>query len=364
MMNTMKLCMAAVLLLPSALPAQDIVRTIAGNGMEEIGPTGKAMETRVGSPFGVEVGPDGALYICEVANHRILRLDMSTQGLSVVAGTGEQGYSGDGGLATNATLNQPYEIRFAANGDIYFVEMKNHIVRKIDVASGTISTVAGNGKKGNSGDGGPATEAQLSDPHSIALREDSLFIADIGNHRIRRIDLASGKIESIAGNNQPQLPVDGKHARGQPVHGPRALYLKGDTLWVALRNGHSIWRLDLPNDIWHHVAGTGKRGFAGNGGDAKRAMFDGPKGIALGPNGNIFVADTENQSIREIDSRTGVISMLAGSGPAAKGYNGDNRLAEGCWFNRPHGICVAKDGTVYIGDSGNHRVRAIHRQAD
>lgn len=362
MKNAPKILMVVILLVSAKLPAQTMIKTVAGNGTKAISPITSPLESSVGSPFGVEIAADGSLYICEVANHRILRLDLSTNHLAVVAGTGEQGYSGDGGIALKARLNQPYEIRFASNGDIYFVEMKNHIVRKISVATGIISTVAGTGKKGDSGDGGPATEARLNNPHSIALNDRSLFIADIGNHRIRRIDLASGKIESIAGTNARQLPVDGKHAWGQPVFSPRALFLQGESLWVALRNGHSIWRLDLPNDIWHHVAGTGKQGFTGDGGDAKHATFDGPKGIAIGPAGDIFVADTENQAIRVIDSKTRVISTLAGSGAAAKGFQGDNGLANHCWLNRPHGICIATDGTVYIGDSGNHRVRAVREK--
>ena len=146
--------------------------------------------------------------------------------------------------------------------------------------------------------------------------------------------------------------------------GPRALFLQNDSLWVALREGHSVWRLDLSNDVWRHVAGTGKKGYSGDGGDAKQAAFDGPKGIAVGPAEKVYVVDTENQAIRIIDLKFGTISTLAGSGPAAKGFRGDGGLARRSQLNRPHGICAANDGTVYFGDNENHRVRSVHEWRD
>src|SRR5439155_17934355 len=139
----------------------------------------------VGDPFGVEIGPDGALYICEVRNHRVLRLDLKSGELTTVAGSGVKGYAGDGGPATKAQLNEPYEVRFDRAGNMLFVEMQNHIIRQVDGKTGIVSTVAGTGAKGYSGDGGPATAAQLNAPHSIAHdAADNLYIAEIANHRI------------------------------------------------------------------------------------------------------------------------------------------------------------------------------------
>jgi len=344
-----------------AIGTEPVIRTIAGTGaIENNGNGGDAAEINVSNPFGVEFGPDGGLYICEVGNHRLLRLDLKTQKITTIAGIGKPGFSGDGGLATAAMLNEPYEVRFAKNGDIYFVEMKNHLVRKIDAKSGVISTVAGDGQQGFQGDGGPATAARFSRPHSIALdNRGGLFIADIGNHRIRRVDLKTGVIETVAGNGESKLPRDGETAKGNPVIGPRALFFHEGNLWVALREGHSLWRIDLSDaadSVWKHVAGVGTKGYSGDGEAAAKATFNGPKGVAIGPNGNIYIVDTENQAIRRID-REGVIHTIAGNGK--KGGAGDNGPANKAELARPHGVCVSADGEVVIGDSLNHRVRVV-----
>jgi len=276
------------------------IQTVAGTGQSKNnGSQGPASKINVAQPFGVELGPDGALYITEVGNHRVLRLDLNAQSITTVAGTGRKGYSGDGGPATKAGLNEPYEVRFDKEGNMYFVEMQNHVVRRVAAKTGRISTVAGTGKRGYSGDGGPATKATFNRPHSIALDAvGGLYIADIGNHRIRRVDLETGIVESIAGSEERRLPKDGQVAKGNPILGPRALFIDGNTMWVALREGHSVWKLDLKKGTLHHVAGTGKKSFSGDGGPAKHATFNGPKGIAVGPDGTVYVVDTENQAIR------------------------------------------------------------------
>lgn len=338
-----------------------IITTVAGNGQpENNGDRGPATEMAVGDPFGVEIGPDGALYITEVRNHRVRRLDLSSGQLTTVAGFGEKGYAGDGGPATGALLNEPYEVRFDGAGNMFFVEMQNHVVRKVEAATGVISTVAGNGQAGFSGDGGPAVKAMLRQPHSIALDDkQGLYIADIGNHRIRRVDLNTGLIESIAGSDERKLPIDGQLARGNPMLGPRALYFQEGQLWIALREGHSVWRLDLASGRLAHVAGKGQRGYAGDGRSAKEALFDGPKGIAIGPRGEVVVVDTENHALRVIDSSSGAITTLAGLGPERGGYVGDGGPAAEARLDRPHGVCVGRDGAVYVGDTLNHRVRRI-----
>jgi streptogramin lyase len=341
--------------------AAQTIDTIAGTGQPaNNGDAGPATKTNINQPFGVEIGPDGALYICEVGHHRVRRLDLKSGELTTVAGNGTKGYSGDGGPATKAQLNEPYEVRFDKSGNMLFVEMQNHLVRKVDAKTGTISTIAGTGKAGFGGDGGPATKAQFSSPHSIALDDDgNLYIADIANHRIRRVDAKSGIVSTIAGNGEKKPPTDGETAAGKPLIGPRALFFQEDTLWIALREGHSIWRLNLGNGVLHHVAGTGKKGYSGDGGQLPAATFDGPKGIALDENGNIFVVDTENHAIRKLDNESGMISTLAGVGPQNKGGTGDGGPATMATMSRPHGICVGPDGAVYIGDTDNHRVRRV-----
>ena len=215
--------------------------------------------------------------------------------------------------AVDAELNEPYEVRFDHDGNMYIVEMKNHIVRRVDRKSKKISTVAGIGRPGFTGDGGLAVKAKFSQPHSIAIdRRGAVYVADIGNHRIRRIDPKTGIVESIAGNSKRTPPRDGQVARGNPILGPRALFIDGDTLWIALREGHSVWRMELVDGILHHVAGTGQAGYSGDGGPAIEAKFNGPKGIAVESNREVFVTDSGNNVIRRIDLRSGLIATVAG----------------------------------------------------
>jgi streptogramin lyase len=343
------------------LAAAANITTVAGTGSTAAnGDAGEALEINLSQPFGVEIGPGGALYITEVGNHRVWRLEPQTNRLTVVAGNGRKGYSGDGGPATKAELNEPYEVRFDAAGHMYFVEMQNHLVRRVDAPSGVISTVAGTGQAGFGGDGGPAIKAQFRQPHSIALDgRGGLYIADIGNHRIRRVDLNTGLVDTVAGTGERKLPQEGGEVRGTPVLGPRALFIDGRTMWVALREGHSVWHFSLDEGKWHHTAGTGERGFSGDGGAARAAKFDGPKGVAVGPDRHVYVADTENQAIRRIDIVAGRITTVAGAGPQANGFGGDGGPATQGKMARPHGICVAPDGRLYIGDTLNHRVRRV-----
>jgi DNA-binding beta-propeller fold protein YncE len=359
----MKRLLLLLLLLCSCttvVAGDSVIDRVAGTGApKNNGNAGPASTINIGQPFGVEIGPDQALYITEVQNHRVLRLDLAKQELTTVAGCGRRGYSGDGGPATAAELNEPYEVRFDLDGNMFIVEMKNHIVRRVDGRTKVISTVAGTGRQGFGGDGGPAIQATLSQPHSIAInREGALYIADIGNHRIRRVDPKTGIIESIAGNSERTLPKDGQVARGNSMPGPRALFVDGNTLWIALREGHSVWRMDLGDGILHHVAGTGRGGFAGDGGPAIDAKLNGPKGIAALANRHVFVTDAGNNVIRRIDLGSGAITTVAGdksqrSQPSNSGAAVSGRL------NQPHGVCVAPDGTIFIGDTLNHRILCV-----
>jgi sugar lactone lactonase YvrE len=339
------------------------VETIAGNGATGDVPAGEspALEVPVDLPFGVECGPDGGIYITAIGQHRVMRLDPRTGRLSSVAGSGRKGYAGDGGPATEALLHEPYEVRFDADGHyMYFVEMKNHLVRRVDLHTGLISTVAGAPSPGFAGDGGQALAARFRDPHSIALDDrGQLYIADIGNHRIRAIDLATGTIRTLAGNGERQLPSDGELAAEQPIFGPRALHVVGRNLWIALREGNSIWRIDLDTGRIHHVAGSGKSGYSGDGADPKTATFNGPKGIVATADDVLYIVDTENQVIRRLDTRQPELSTIAGRGPKHRGFAVSKGPALEAEFDRPHGIGITPDGRLLIGDTNNHRVRLL-----
>ena len=335
------------------------VVTVAGTGEKAYEPDNSiATKTPVGEPYGIAKGPDGCLYICEIANHVVRKLDETTGKLTLVAGNGTQGYSGDGGLATKAQLNEPYEVRFDKAGNIYFVEMKNNLVRKVDAKTGIISTVAGTGKQGFSGDGGPATKATFNRPHSITLDHDGqLYICDIGNHRVRVVDLESGIVSTFAGTGERKPTPDGAVIAGTPLNGPRALDFDGKhSLYLALREGNAVYRIDLKSKTLHHLAGTGKKGFTGNGGPAKKATLSGPKGIALGPNGDVYLADTESHTVRVIRAATGFLDVVVGDGKRGDGPDGSPLK---CRTARLHGVFVDTAGRVYIGDSENHRVRVL-----
>ena len=345
-----------VFLLSGAVSAGE-VETVAGTGVEErSGDGGLAVEAGVGGPFGVVVGPDGAVYVCEIAGHVVRRIDLESGGIETVVGTGEPGYSGDGGRAREAKVEEPYEVRFDANGHMFFVDMTQNVVRRVDAETGIITTVAGSGESGFSGDGGLAVEAKLNRPHSICLDgEGNLYICDIGNHRVRVVDLETGVIDTFAGTGEKKPTPDGAAIEGTPLNGPRALDFDGDhSLYLALREGNAVYRIDLESRMLHHLAGTGTSGYSGDGGDATEAELSGPKGIALGPGGDVYLADTESHTIRVIRKATGTIETLVGDGTLGDGPDGD---ALKCRLARPHGVFVDGVGRVYIGDSSNHKVR-------
>ncbi len=340
------------------------IETVAGNGKSGAFAKGDALACPVDQPFGVEQGPDGAWYITSVGQHQVLRYEPASGTISVVAGSGKKGFAGDGGPAAKADLNEPYEVRFDDDANMYFVEMQNHAVRRVDARTGTITTIAGTGQRGCSGDGGPATSATLADPHSIALDSTGkLFIADISNHRIREVDLESGTIRTLAGTGEPRMPADGDPAATSPFFGPRALAVTGRKLWVALREGNSVWRIDLDSGTLRHIAGSGETGHSGDGGDPRLARFNGPKGIAVTGDEVAYVVDTENQVIRKIDAKRNTIATIAGLGPSDRGFAVEKGLAALAKFDRPHGIGLGASGELFIGDTNNHRVRRLFQSS-
>jgi streptogramin lyase len=258
-------------------------------------------------------------------------------------------------------MNLPHEIRFDPAGNLYIVDMQNHAVRKVDLSTMQITTIAGTGKPGYSGDGGPATQAQFKQPHSIQFGpEGDLYICDIGNHVIRRIDMKTQIVSTYAGTGVPGPTPDGAPIVGTPLKGPRSIDFdaRGD-LWLATREGNQVFRIDTKAGRYVHVAGTGQSGFEGNGGPAKAAALKGPKGIAIDSQGNAWLADTESNSVRMIDAKTGNLQLMAGTGTEGDGPVGDPLQ---CKLARLHGIFVDRDGSILIGDSQAHRIRRLYRQ--
>lgn len=344
---------AASLTLPAAT-----IRTVAGTGAKGFSRNGgPAIAAQLDNPFGVVRGPDGAIWFCEYGSHTVRRIAKDGT-LTTVVGTGKPGYSGDGGPATAATLNQPHEIRFDLEGNLFIVDMQNHAVRRWDAKTKILTTFAGNGHPGYSGDGGPAAKAQFKQPHSIQFAPNGdLYVCDVGNHAIRRIDMETGLIETFAGTGKAGPTPDGSPIKGTPLNGPRSLdFDRKGNLWLATREGNQVFKFDRRTGKIEHVAGTGKKGFTGNGGPAKEATLSGPKGIAVAVNGDVYLVDTESHSIRRIQVDTGILDLVVGTGVAGDGPDGDPLT---CKLARPHGIHVETDGTILIGDSETHRVRML-----
>jgi len=336
------------------------IQTIAGNGKKGFnGDGGQATEAKLDNPFGVIRGPDGCIWFCEYSGQRIRRIRQDGI-IETMAGNGSKGYEGDGGPASKASFNLPHEIRFDKAGNLYVVDMMNHAVRKIDAKTGIISTLAGTGRMGYSGDGGPASKAEFKQPHSIQFGPDGqLYVCDIGNHVIRRIDMQTGVITTFAGTGKPGVTIDGAAIAGTPINGPRSIdFDRQGNLWLATREGNQVFKMDLKAGRIHHMAGTGKSGFQGNGGPAKEAMLKGPKGIAIDNDDNVWLADTESHSVRMIDAKTGNLELVAGTGTLGDGPDGDPLK---CNLARLHGIFVDSDGSILIGDSEAHKVRVLRR---
>ncbi|HEU4721436.1 MAG TPA: hypothetical protein VFS59_08740 [Gemmatimonadaceae bacterium] len=315
-------------------------------------------DREINDPYGLAIGPDGALYFCDLGNQRIRRIDLATRRVVTVAGDGRKAYRGDGAAAVDASLSMPHEIQFDAAGHLYIVERDNHVVRKVDATTRVVSTLAGTGTPGFSGDGGPAHRAQLRSPHSVVVDapRGRLLVCDIGNQRIRAVDLGTGVIDTIGGTGERAPTPDGAPLAGTPLNGPRAIALDdAGTIYLALREGNAIYRVDPRTLTLHHVAGTGTQGYAGDGGPARVATFAGPKGLAWARDA-LFVADTENHVIRRIDLRTNVVTTVLGTGRRGDGPEPDPLR---CALARPHGVLVDARGALYVGDSEAHRIRVL-----
>jgi len=348
-----------------------IMQTAAGTGVKGFaGDGGPAVKALLNQPFHCDVDNKGNLYIAEAENHCIRKVDLKTGVIATVAGNGKKGYTGDGGPASSATFNEPYAVVVDGQNNLYVVDRLNAVVRKVDAKTGVVSTIAGTGQKGYSGDGGPGTKAMLKEPNDCILdAKGGLLIADVGDWRIRRLDLATGTISTFAGVGRPSTFKfkaktkidratigDGGPASKAIIVGARAVCVdgKGNT-YICEREGSSIRKVDAAGIITT-IGGSGDWGDSGDGGDAKNATFKGPKGIRCDKNGHIYIVDTENHSLRKIDARTNVVTTVAGG---KKGTGGDGGPAPQAGMDRPHGCVIDFAGILYIADSNNNRVRKV-----
>lgn len=338
------------------------VSTFAGTGVAgyqlEEGQGILASRSEVNNPYGVVVGPDEALYFCEVDEGRTRRIDLASGLMTTFAGDGQALYRGDGVTARNASFSAPHEIRFDSAGNLFVVERDAHVVRRIDAQTKLVSTVAGTGVRGFSGDGGLAVEARLSSPHSIAFDASGrLLICDIGNGRVRSVDMHSGLITTLSGTGERAPTPDTGPLEGTPLRGPRSLDTDDQgNAYLVLREGNAVYQMNLEAQSLRRIAGTGNRGYEGDGGPALDANFNGPKGIAYSrQDHSLYIVDTENHAIRRLDLASGVVDTVLGTGRRGDGPDGDPLS---CSLNRPHGVFVHR-GLVYVTDSESHRIRLI-----
>jgi sugar lactone lactonase YvrE len=301
-------------------------------------------------PFGMDF-LNGELVLTEFGGHRVLKVDAAGK-VTTLAGAGKPGAAD--GAGDKAAFNAPHNLVVAPDGTIYVADTSNHRVRKLDPKTGTVTTIAGS-TKGYAGDGGPAKDAKFDQAYHVALdaAAKNLYVCDLGNRRIRKIDLATNVITTVAGNGKKGVPADGSVATESPLVDPRAMTLdKAGRLWILERGGHAL-RVVEDGKI-RTVAGTGEKGSGGDGGPALKAKMDGPKFLWIDPAGDVLIADTENHIIRKYVVKDGTMVRVAGTGK--KGKDGVPGQAAAVQLSRPHGVAIGPDGTMYISDSDNGRL--------
>lgn len=323
----------------------------------------RAENASVTEPFGTAFDPDGTIFFVELSGGRVRKIG-SDGILHTIAGTGRKAFGGDGGAALNAEFNGMHSLAIARNGDVIVADTWNNRVRRIDRGAGTIKTIAGTGEKGFSGDDGPATSAEFGGIYCVSLdpTRETLYLTDLDNRRIRALDLTTGIVTTIAGDGRKGVPADGADARSAPLIDPRAAAAddKGN-VYILERAGHALRVVDRSGRI-RTVAGTGEQGSSGDGGSALKAKLNGPKHLCVDPIGNVLIADTENHRIRVYRPSDGTIRNVAGTG--RKGKRGLGGLAIEAELNLPHGVTIGPRGVVFISDSGNSRILKLEPASD
>jgi hypothetical protein len=359
MQQRVLVCSLIVFLQSLSVARADKLVLVAGGGT---GGDGPALEAALKGPFGVDFDKSGNMYIAEFTGQRLLKVD-ARGNLTTVAGTGEKGNGGDDGPGLKAQFNCMHSLAVGRDGTVYLADTFNNRIRKLDLKTGTITAFAGTGKQGFSGDGGPALKAEFGGIYSIAFDAagDKLYLDDLDNRRIRAIDMGTLTVTTIAGNGKRGVPEDGADAKNAPLVDPRAVAVdsKGN-IYILERSGHCLRVVDAEGKI-RTVAGTGKRGLSGDGGEARDATMNGPKHLCIDRGGNVIIADTANHVIRKYVPREGKIVRVAGTGKKGKSGSGGDALTTS--LDEPHGVFVRDFGEIYVVDSFNDRIFKLVREA-
>lgn len=365
--------LALVLFTPQVLLAQYLISTAAGGGPNDL----TALSASIGYPGSIAFDSAGNAYIADSYSSHIFEVDKATGILAVVAGNGTRGYTGDGGPAISAALNGPEGVFVDSSGNIFIADTDNSVIREVSASNGNISTVAGNGIAGYSGDGGPATKAQLYDPYGVFVDgSGDIFIADTDNFAIREVTASSGIIATVAGTpgtncaDPTTACGDGGLATSAQLGLPQGLFVDSsgnisiaDTADNRIRCvlavlggcGDTLQEYAVGDIIT--MAGTGTAGYSGDNGPATSAELNAPDGVFVDSSGNIFIADTSNVVIREVTASNGDIATVAGDGTA--GYFGDGGAATSAELNYPSDIFVDVSGDIFIADTDNFVIREV-----
>ncbi|QQS47834.1 MAG: hypothetical protein IPM66_04030 [Acidobacteriota bacterium] len=338
---------------------QSILVTMAGSGKSgNTGDGGKATKADLSRPIRIDIDAAGNLYLTDSDNNTVRKV--TSEGIiTTIAGTGAEGYTGDGGPAIQARLNFPIGVAVDQSGNVYICDNFNSAIRKVTAATGFISTLAGNGSDGYAGDGGPAAGAILNNPQNVAVdAAGNVYISDFGNHRIRRISAADGMITTVAGNGTLGYSGDGGPATSARLNLPNNVWVDGaGNIFISDAGNSRIRKVNAADGMITTVAGNGARGFSGDGGPATNAELFGPACAITDEAGNLYISDRSNNRVRRVAVDTGIITTIAGDGQA--GFSGDGLAGTASALNSPTGLAFDPQGRLHIADRQNRRVRRL-----